>query len=211
MDPGQPKITSNAEMPSPEQSGLETVVRSHSVQLTKLNTKLANAFAQVTNEMGTFRTSSVSTTTTLASLSNQGSGASPPPPAIPPTPSTDPPVDPRWEPTLPPPKPFAGEFDRCRGFLGQCDLCFVTKPPGFILTGRADHVPIVGLTPSYPPTSSCFWANYVEFSTTPQPGLIWPGGSTLFSKGDEASLTTPLSSALWISSTPLSWSTSTTS
>ena len=48
MDPGRPKIPISTEMPTPGQSGLETVVRRYSVQLTKLNTELTTAFSQVT-------------------------------------------------------------------------------------------------------------------------------------------------------------------
>ena len=41
------------------------------------------------------------------------------------------PLDPQWEPNLPPPKPYSGEFDRCRGFLGQCQLMFRFQPSRF--------------------------------------------------------------------------------
>ena len=144
MDPGRPKIPISTEMPTPSQSGL--VVRSHSVQLTKLNTELTTAFAQVTGEMGALRASSASTSTTVSSLSSQVTALtdlvtslfparvpepSPSPPAVPPAAPTEPPLDPRWEPSLPPPKPFAGEFDRCRGFLGQCELLFCHQASRF--------------------------------------------------------------------------------
>ena len=52
MDPGRPKIAITTEMSNPGQPGLETVVRSHAVQLTKLNSELTTAFSQVTGEMG---------------------------------------------------------------------------------------------------------------------------------------------------------------
>ena len=41
------------------------------------------------------------------------------------------PLDPRWEPNLSPPKPYSGEFDKCRGFLGQCHLLFLHQPSRF--------------------------------------------------------------------------------
>ena len=46
MDPGWPKQPISTEMPTPGQSILETMVRNHSVQLTKLNTELTSAFAK---------------------------------------------------------------------------------------------------------------------------------------------------------------------
>ena len=146
MDPGRPKPPSSTEMPTPGQPGLETVVRSHSAQLTKLNTELTSAFAQVTGEMGAFRAASASTSTALSSLSSQVAALTdlvtsllparapepnPSPPAVPPAAPTEPPLDPRWEPSLPPPKPYAGEFDRCRGFLGQCELLFCHQSSRF--------------------------------------------------------------------------------
>ena len=146
MDPGRPKQPISMEMPTPGQSGLETVVRSHSVQLTKLNTELMSAFAQVTGEMDAFRASSASTSTALSSLSSQVAALTdlvtsllpvrvpepnPSPPAVPPVAPTELPLDPRWEPSLPPPKPYAGEFDQCRGFLGQCELLFCHQASRF--------------------------------------------------------------------------------
>ena len=146
MDPGRPKQPISTEMPTPGQSGLETVVRSHSAQLTKLNTELTSAFAQVTGEMGAFRAASASTSTALSSLSSQVAALTdlvtsllparvpepnPSPPAVPPVAPTEPPLDPRWEPSLPHPKPYAGEFDRCRGFLGQCELLFCHQASRF--------------------------------------------------------------------------------
>ena len=130
----------------PGTPALESVVRAHSDQLIKLNTELSSAFTQVTGEMGDLRTSATSTSTTLASLSSQVStltglvtrllpvqiegAASSAPPAAPQPPipvPVSPPnqlVDARWEPSLAPPKAYAGGFDMCRGFLGQCDLHF---------------------------------------------------------------------------------------
>ena len=153
-------IFSTTEMPTPGQSGLETVVRSRSVQLTKLNTEMTSTFAQVTGEMGAFRASSASTSTALASLSSQVAALTdlvtsllparapepdPSPPAVPPTTPMELPLDPRWEPSLPPPKPYAGEFDHCRGFLGQCELCFCHQASRFRSDG-ARVTPMSSLT-----------------------------------------------------------------
>ena len=122
MDPGWPKQPTRAGV-LPGTPALESVVRAHSDQLIKLS----SAFAQVTGEMGDLRTSATSTSTALASLSNQvsaltdlvtqllpvrtGGAASPAPPVVhqPPTsvPVTllDQPFDARWEPSLSPPMP----------------------------------------------------------------------------------------------------------
>ena len=130
----------------PGTPALESVVQAHSDQLIKLNTELSSAFAQVTGEMGDLRTSATSTSMALASLSNQvttltglvtrllpvwtGGAANPAPPAVQPPPAPipvtppDQPLDLRWEPTLSPPNAYAGGFDMCRGFLGQCKLHF---------------------------------------------------------------------------------------
>ena len=135
----------------PGQPALESVVRAHSDQLIKLNTELSSALGQVTGEMGDLRTSATSTSTALASLSSQVAAltdlvmhllpaqageSNPAPPAAPP--AAPPPVappdqhpDPRWEPTLSPPNAYAGEFDQCRGFLGQCDLLFTHQASRF--------------------------------------------------------------------------------
>ena len=151
MDLGGPKQATGTEMPNPSIPPLETVVRSHSAQLTKLNSELTSAFSQVTGEMGELKISSVSTTSTLTSLASQvaaltdmvarllqapatePSPAPPPnrPAASSPVVSQGEPLDPRWEPNLPPPKPYSGEFDKCRGFLGQCHLLFRYQPSRF--------------------------------------------------------------------------------
>ena len=135
MDPGRPKQPTGAGG-SPGQPALETVVRAHSDQLGKLNTELSSAFGQVTGEMGTLRTSVTSLSSQVAALTDlvtrllpsRAGEINPTPPAAPSTaPPTVPPEllpDPRWEPTLSPPHSYAGEFDRCRGFLGQCELLF---------------------------------------------------------------------------------------
>ena len=151
MDLGGPKQATGMEMPNPSIPALETVVRSHSAQLTKLNSELTSAFSQVTGEMGELKISSVSTTSTLTSLASQVAAltdmvarllqapATEPSPAPPPDhPAASSPVvpqgeplDPWWEPNLPPPKPYSGEFDKCRGFLGQCHLLFRYQPSRF--------------------------------------------------------------------------------
>ena len=148
MDLGRLKQATGTEMPNYSIPALETVVRSHSTQLTKLNTELSSAFSQVTGEMGELKTSSVSTTSTLTSLANQvaaltdmvarllqapATEASPTlPPVRPAAPSPvvpqGEPLDPQWEPNLPPPKTYSREFDKCRGFLGQCQLLFLHQP-----------------------------------------------------------------------------------
>ena len=137
-------------MPNPSIPALETVVRRHAAQLAKLNSELSSAFSQVTGEMGELKTS-VSTTTTLTSLANQvaaftdmvawllqapATEPGPTPPPVRPAASSPvvpqgEPLDPRWEPNLPPPKPYSGEFDKCRGFLGQCQLLFLHQPSRF--------------------------------------------------------------------------------
>ena len=148
MDLGRPKQATGTEMPNPYIPALETVVRSHSAQLTKLNSELSSAFSQVTGEMGELKTSSVSTASTLSSLTNQVAAltdmvarllqapATEPSPTLPPVRPAAPspvapqgePLDPRWEPNLPPPRTYSGEFDKCRGFLGQCQLLFLHQP-----------------------------------------------------------------------------------
>ena len=144
MDLGRPKQATGTEMPNPSVAVLENVVRSHSTQLTKLNAKLVSAFSQVTGEMGELRTSTAATTTTLSSLAGQVAALTdmvarisqtlapepnPAPPRV--VPASPAPVvpegespEPRWEPHLPPPKPYTGEFDRCQGFLGLSQLQF---------------------------------------------------------------------------------------
>ena len=152
MDLGRPKHATGTEMPKPDIPALESVVRSHSPQLSKLNTELSSAFSQVTGEMGEIESSSASTACTVASLANQVATLTnmlakllPAPPAE--TSPTLPPVlpaasvpaapqrellDPRWEPNItPPPKNYSGEFDKCRGFLGQCQLLFSHQPSQF--------------------------------------------------------------------------------
>ena len=73
----------------------------------------------------------------------------------------DQPLDPRWEPTLSPPNAYAGGFDLCRGFLGQCELLFCHQSSRFrtdgarfalimsSLTGRALNwaIAVVGQNP----------------------------------------------------------------
>ena len=48
MDLGRPKQMHSLEMPNPSTPALEGVVRSHSAQLTKLNSEISSAFSQVT-------------------------------------------------------------------------------------------------------------------------------------------------------------------
>ena len=94
------------------------------------------------------------TASTLSSLTNQVAAlmdmvarllqapATEPSPTLPPVrpaaPSPVPqgePLDPRWEPNLPPLRTYSGEFDKCRGFLGQCQLLFLHHPSRFQLDG----------------------------------------------------------------------------
>ena len=151
MDLGRPQRATGTEMPNPSIPALETVVRSNSAQLTKLNTELSSRFSQVTGEMGELKTSSVSTTSTLTSLANQVAALTDMvvrllqapvnepsltlPPVRPAAPSPvvpqGEPLDPQWEPNLPPPKTYSREFDKCRGFLGQCQLLFLHQPSWF--------------------------------------------------------------------------------
>ena len=151
MNLGRPEQTESTTMPSPSTPALENVVRSHSAQLSKLNTELSSAFSQVTGEMGELKTSSVSTSSTLFTLANQVAAltdmvarllhapAAESPPTLPPVCLAAPspavpqgePLDPRWEPSLTPPRMYSGEFDKCRGFLGQCQLMFLHQPSRF--------------------------------------------------------------------------------
>ena len=71
MDLGRPKQATGSEMPNSDIPALESVVRSHSAQLSKLNTELSSAFSQVTGEMGEIKSSSAATASTVASLANQ--------------------------------------------------------------------------------------------------------------------------------------------
>ena len=71
MDLGRPKQTHSLEMPNPSIPALENVVRSHSAQLTKLNSELSSAFSQVTGEMGELKTLAASASSTLSALTNQ--------------------------------------------------------------------------------------------------------------------------------------------
>lgn len=126
-------------------SPLHAVVSTHTTQLATLNAELTRAFSQVTGEIGSLRGSSRGTTEALVSLAGQVAAlarsvnqllASPTPPvadrpepnpvAAPPAQATPP--DPRCEPNLPCPRPFGGEFELCRGFLGQCELLFRHQP-----------------------------------------------------------------------------------
>ena len=66
MDSGRPKQPTGTGVSSPGHPALESVVRTHSEQLIKLNTELSSAFAQVTGEMGDLRTSTTSTSAALA-------------------------------------------------------------------------------------------------------------------------------------------------
>ena len=151
MDLGRPKQTHTLEMPNPSLPALENVVRSHSAQLTKLNSELSSAFSQVTGEMGELKTSAASASSSLSALTNQVAALSDmvarlhrptaaevapvPPPARPAAPAPTIPREessgPRWEPGLITPLIFSGEFDRCRGFLGQCQLMFLHQPSRF--------------------------------------------------------------------------------
>ena len=155
MEPGRPKQPTGVGV-LPGIPALEAVVRSHSEHLIKLNTELSSAFAQVTGEMGEIRNSATSTSTVLTSLSNQvtaltdlvtrllpvrtGGGTEPalqdalPPAPAPPAPP-DLGLDPRWEPTLSSPSAYAGVFDLCRGYLGQCEILFRHQPSRFRTDG----------------------------------------------------------------------------
>ena len=155
MDPGRPKQSTGVGV-LPGIPVLESVVCAHSDQLIKLNSELSSAFAQVTGEMGDLRSSATTTSTTLSSLSNQvstltdlvtqllpvragGSGdsapqATPSSALTPPTPP-DQALDPRWEPTLSAPHAYAGGFDTCRGYLGQCELLFCHQPSRYRMDG----------------------------------------------------------------------------
>ena len=132
---------------------LEAVVRAHSEQLIKLNTELSSAFAQVTAELREIRDSATSTSSSLTSLANQvtaltnlvtqnqtGGETEPalqdvfPPASTPPAPP-DLGLDPRWEPTLSSPSAYAGVFDLCQGYLGQCELLFHHQPSRFRTEG----------------------------------------------------------------------------
>ena len=155
MDPGRPKQPTGVGV-LPGIPALESVVRAHSDQLIKLNTELSSAFAQVTREMGDLRSSATSTSTALASLSNQvtaltdlvtwllpvrtGGSTEPAPQAAPPSAPAPPAppdqsLDPRWEPTLSAPSAYAGGFDLCRGYLGQCELLFCHQPSRYRTEG----------------------------------------------------------------------------
>ena len=127
-------------MPKPSTPALEGIVRSHSAQLTKLNSELSSAFSQVTAKMGEIKSSSAAAASTIASLANQVVTLTnmlakllPAPLAV--TSPTLPPVlpaasapaapqgeslDPRWEPNPPFPKHYSGNFDQCLGFLEEC-------------------------------------------------------------------------------------------
>ena len=151
MDLGRPKQTHSLEMPNPSTPALEGVVRSHSAQLTKLNSEISSAFSQVTGEMGEIKASAAATSSTLSALTNQVTALSdmvawlrqppaaeaplilpPVPPAAPaPTTPQEFPLDPRWEPGLTTPRFYSGDFDKCRGFLGQCELLFLHQPSRF--------------------------------------------------------------------------------
>ena len=148
MDLGRPKQTHTIEMPNPSIPVLEGVVRSHSAQLTKLHSELSSAFSQVTGEMGEIKTSAAAAAATLSALTNQVTAltdmmtrqrqntAAEGPPILPPVrPVAPAPAipqdehrDPRTEPTLIVPRMYSGEFNKCRGFLGQCQLLFRHQP-----------------------------------------------------------------------------------
>ena len=156
MDLGRPKRTHPTEMPNPSTPALEGVVRSHSAQLTKLNSELSSAFSQVTGEMGEIKSSSATAASTIASLANQVVTLTnmlakllPAPLAV--TSPTLPPVlpaasapaapqgeslDPLWEPNPPFPKHYSGNFDQCRGFLEECQD-FVRAQPSRFRSDRA--------------------------------------------------------------------------
>ena len=151
MDLGRPNQATKSEMPTADIPALESGVRNHSVQLSKLNTELSTAFSQVTGEMGEIKSSSAASTSPVASLANQVvtltsilAKLQPAPPAetsptLPPVLPAAPapaalqvePLDPRWEPDIMYPKNYSGEFDKCRGFLGQCQLLFAHQPSRF--------------------------------------------------------------------------------
>ena len=151
MDLGRFKQATGSEMPNSDIPALESVVRSHSAQLSKLNTELSSAFSQVSGEMGEIKSSSATTASTVASLANQVVTLTsmlakllPAPPAetsptLPPVLPAAPapaalqgePLDLRWEPNNTLPKNYTGEFDKCRGFQGQCQLLFTHQPSWF--------------------------------------------------------------------------------
>ena len=155
MDSGRPKQPTGMGVPSWGHPALESMVRTHSEQVIKLSTELSSAFTQVTGEMGDLWTSTMSTSAALTTLSGQVMAltdlvtrllparvgeANPTPPAAPlvappPVAPMGQPLDPGWEPSLPPPNSDAGEFDRCRGFLGQCELLFVHQASRFRTDG----------------------------------------------------------------------------
>ena len=211
------------------QPALESVVQAHSDQLIKLNTELSSAFTQVTGEKGALRTSATSTSTALASLSSQvttltdlvtqllpvraGGGSNPAPPASPPPAPIpiappDQPLDPRWEPTLSPPNAYAGGFDLCRGFLGQCELLFCHQSSRFrtdgarvaltmsSLTGRALNwaVAAVGQTPRLSTNLSEFLEEFRRVFDHPTQGSDAAGIYTLFARGPGVWRTTHWSS-----------------
>ena len=163
MDLGRPKQTHTVEMPNPSIPVLEGVVRSHTAQLTKLNSELSSAFSQVTGEMGDLKTSAAAAASTLSALTNQVAAltdmmtrqrqptAAEVPPILPPVrPVAPAPAisqeehrDPRTEPTLIVPRMYSGEFDKCRGFLGQCQLLFRHQPSSGGYQSDGDKIALI--------------------------------------------------------------------
>ena len=151
MDLGRLEQAAGTEMPNPSLPVLETVVRSHSTQLRRFNSELTSAFSLVTGEMGELKASTASTSATLTSLATQVSvmtdlltrllqSPAPKPNLGPPrdllaspapvTPKGEP-LDPRWEPSLPLPECYSGDFGKCRGFLEECHNFVRCQPSRF--------------------------------------------------------------------------------
>ena len=159
MDLGRLKQATGTERPNPSVPMLETVVRSYSAQLTKLDSELTSAIFQVTGEMGELTISSASTTSTLTFLASQLAMLSdllarkmqapaPEPNPAPPAPETPEgeSLDPRWEPSLPPPERYSGDFDKCLGFLEECHNVVSCQPSRFWSDGAKVALIITSLT-----------------------------------------------------------------
>ena len=201
----EPKQMHSLEMPNPSIPALENVVRSHSAQLTKLNSELSSAFSQVTGEMGELRTSAGSASSSLSALTTQVAAltdmvarlhkpaAAEVPPVLPPVcPAVPAPTipqvvsaDPRCEPGLITPLIFSGEFDKCLGFLGQCRLMFLHQPSRFpsgdtrialIVSALSDRA-LDWVVAAL--ESNYFCLNLKILLTTLHAGLMQPSGCTV--------------------------------
>ena len=145
MDLGRGKQATGMEMPNPSIAELETGVRSHSVQLTKLNTELTSAFSQVTREMGELRKSTASTSTTLTSLASQSFNSQRLSPTQPPLlilrlrPLLRSPCGNPWTPggnrTCNLPSPTPGSSISVGVSWGSASCSSSSSPPSFGLTG----------------------------------------------------------------------------